>query len=518
MNYKVMLVDDEMIILSGIRHMIDWQSQNMEVVASARNGKEALEKIETCHPDIIISDLKMPVMDGIGLLKACNELHPEIVFIILTSLEDFKTAKDAIRYNAIDYLLKTEMDEKNLSQSLRRAKEEYKKRSALLAKDQEDLMVEDNLKRIVSSLFRIREIPEKSLRILESNSLLSSYAIVGIHMDIRNPMQHTDQELLELLSWLEEICEKILPSFSSSFYRIEAIANRNKLIPYLISGIDERSWHRTLSLLGDKIVNAAGTVLGLDVKISATKVYSGLDNLVSCRNEFERIYQAYYLEKDSFEIENLDLARMNISIEKAIAAQDRNSLILTMNTLIRKIATIDHAKAQAITSLEELLAAARSGLSGSAIETEGKEILRNYERMIPMLSKRSEVLEFLESFKNEISDLQAPESGNQNPVVIKAKLYISNNISKPLSLADVADSAFVSPAYLSALFKKQTGQSFVEYVNASKIEKAKEMMEKGKNRVDEIALSLGFDNIYYFSKVFKKITGISPSEYMKKNL
>ena len=118
MEYRVLIADDEPIILSGIRHLIDWSKADAEIIGAAGNGEEAYAIIEREHPDIVITDIKMPVMDGLALAGRCSEEFPDIVFIILTSLEEFSLAKEAIGYGITDYLLKTELDGDRLMKAL----------------------------------------------------------------------------------------------------------------------------------------------------------------------------------------------------------------------------------------------------------------------------------------------------------------------------------------------------------------------------------------------------------------
>ena len=109
--HRVLIVDDEPIILSGIRHLIDWSAYDAEIAGSAVNGEEAYRIICSEQPDIVITDIRMPIMDGLALAGRCSEEFPDIVFIVLTSLAEFSLAKEAIGYGISDYLLKTELDE-----------------------------------------------------------------------------------------------------------------------------------------------------------------------------------------------------------------------------------------------------------------------------------------------------------------------------------------------------------------------------------------------------------------------
>lgn len=125
--YRVMIVDDEPLILAGVTSLIEWEDYNCTIVAKATNGQNAFELITDIKPDIIITDIKMPAMDGIELMKRCRESKSQAAFIILTNLEEFSLAKQAVKYGATDYLVKIELTEETLAESLKRAIRECEK-------------------------------------------------------------------------------------------------------------------------------------------------------------------------------------------------------------------------------------------------------------------------------------------------------------------------------------------------------------------------------------------------------
>ena len=137
--YRILIVDDETIILSGIKFLVDWEKYDCTIADIARNGQDALEKIRLCVPDIVLCDINMPVMGGIELLRTVDAEFPSVVFIMLTNLQEFDLAKDAIRYRAVDYLVKNQLDARMLVESLEKAKKEHDSRSRFVQADRLDL-------------------------------------------------------------------------------------------------------------------------------------------------------------------------------------------------------------------------------------------------------------------------------------------------------------------------------------------------------------------------------------------
>ena len=123
MSYSVIIADDEPLVLIGLQDMVNWQEEGFEIVAQARNGKELSEKIETLKPDLVLTDIKMPVKSGIEVLEEERNRNKRLpLFIFLTSFEEFELAKKAISLGAVDYIVKLELEKEQLTEAIRKAK------------------------------------------------------------------------------------------------------------------------------------------------------------------------------------------------------------------------------------------------------------------------------------------------------------------------------------------------------------------------------------------------------------
>lgn len=142
--YQVLLVDDEPLILSGIKFMLDWNKNNCQIAGTARNGQQAMEKIRILHPDIVICDIAMPGMTGTELLQQAAKEFPHVVFIMLTNHPDFQLAQHSLRYRAVDYLLKSDLEPEALERSLAAAQAECRTRAKLNRVEMVDDYLEHN--------------------------------------------------------------------------------------------------------------------------------------------------------------------------------------------------------------------------------------------------------------------------------------------------------------------------------------------------------------------------------------
>lgn len=166
--YKVMIVDDETIILSGIKSLVDWKKNDCELVATVRNGQDALNQVYSMPIDIMLIDLNMPVMDGVTLMGKVHEEYPDIVFIVLTNLEEFELARQAMKFRAVDYLLKSRLEAPKLEETLARAKAERGNRTQQTVVNAVSYLEQEERKKIISRvlqevLFFLAEDRKKSM-------------------------------------------------------------------------------------------------------------------------------------------------------------------------------------------------------------------------------------------------------------------------------------------------------------------------------------------------------------------
>ena len=512
-RYRILIVDDEVIILSGIKHILQWEEENAEVVGTARNGEEALSLIGTLSPDIVISDLKMPTMDGLELLKRTAKEHPEIVFIILTNLEEFRLAKEAIRYNAIEYLLKTELDEDTIRSALRKAEEESDKRKTAIEAAVSDALDEKRGERMIASLLQMRSIPRRALSEIGRDGTLSSYAILSILIAYPAPTLAKDwknEDYEKLFEWEGDIIGKILPTYLGRTFRIEPLSTKGNGFIYLIPDINEETWSGVLSRITGRIENASRMVTGLETTVLSTAVHHGEEELLEARSEYEDMEDAYYMEKEHPEYTSLSLDEVFPKIERDVRKHDAASIKAALSRVMESIGSNDHRKSQMLFAISAIEAAARSGSGKPNAETEAL-----FGRL-RFISRRSEALSLLQDITEALQGSAEAMGKGRSEAIERAREYILSNTEKEIRLKDVAAAAYVSPGYMSALWNRTMGSSLVDFINEAKVERSKELMAGGMYRISDIALKLGYENIYYFSKVFKKVTGETPTGYLKR--
>ncbi|RKM53840.1 response regulator [Butyrivibrio sp. X503] len=428
--YRLLIVDDEPLVQIGLKTMLSKEhSDDIEVIATAANGKEAWEIIEKEKPDIVIADIRMPVMTGLELLQKSNEKFGNVpAFIILSAYEEFDMAREALSWDAVDYLVKIELTPKTLGVALSKA-----------------------IKRIENS----------------------------------NPAPQRLEMSAGTGSSLDDLRQKFL---------LRLIFNS--------------------SHLSDEDMKKEATELGVDLE----------------KKKFTVVYGEIAVESPNAEVvpETLDIYTSSLSMAKEILSKHHN-LSRVVSVDLRHFVVVfffpeDTDTLIAMDEITDALDNARTMITGyfkstitfgvgSAV-TKTKDIAVSCDEALTALASSDE--------ENPISRFDQIVGNNRrsgkDKLIQTIQEYIDDNLSGKVQLNEVAEAFGLSPAYLSVLFKKTMETGFSEYVYTKKIEKAKEMLLSGDMKIYEVADALGFESAYYFSKVFKKVDGHSPRDYIRSKI
>ena len=355
---------------------------------------------------------------------------------------------------------------------------------------------------------------------LSESNVLDSYAFIASAFSFPSPSlekQWSAGDYGNLSSWEHDIIEKILSSSLQSFWPVTPVAGKAGTAVYFVSGIDEGTWTAVTARLEERIASSSAMVTGLHPVLLRTPRMAGPDSLGQARSLMETLMMAFYLEKDASGIrpEHLDVDPVFPRLEAAIAQRDAVSCRSCFSVLRSKVADHDHSLGQFSFIVSAMHSAISSGLTAAGLVPDVS--IGDVFESSDYITLRSTALSFLEDAESSLLSLLGIMGRTGSSVADKAREYVMMHIKEKISLPDVAEWACVSPGYMSKSFKRIMGMSLVDYISMMKVEKAKEMMKGGTDeRIADIALALGFHNIYYFSKVFRKVEGMTPSEYMRK--
>ena len=424
--YRLLIVDDEPLVQIGLKSMLAKElADKIEVVGTASNGQEAWDIISEDPPDIVIADIRMPVMTGLELLgKSHNKYGSVPAFIMLTAYEEFEMARQAIVYDAVDYLVKIELNPQTLSAAISKAIQRVDEARPVPASKDSDSTgsLEDLRQKFMLRLFNHLMNSEESL-ISEARTLNLSFDYNRYIVVFGEISSDTSSDSSDTFT------PEALDIYNSSISMAKEIISRHA--PCRIVSIDLQHFAVVFSFTEDTPV--AGT----------------MDLITEALENARTMITSYFKATLTFGIGSAVSTPMDIAVsfdEAKTAQQQADS-------------------AQPIRLFSHIVGSNRRS---------GKD------KLIGAIQK-----------------------------------YIDENLNGKLQLNEVAEVFGLSPAYLSVLFKKNTETGFSEYVYTKKIDRAKEMLLSGDMKIYEVADALGFESAYYFSKVFKKVDGHSPREYIQ---
>lgn len=413
---RVLLVDDEPLVLAGIKHLIDWEKNGCIVAGTASSGTEALKLLESLRPNLVICDIAMPDLSGLEVLRKAAADFPETVFIMLTNYQDFELARESLRYRAVEYLLKNKLEAQDLEKALCGAAAEWENRNTLRRLNQGDGLGADQPNRIERAVLELASnsrtsFPEESADLLRQAQMLSGFALTSISLDYsQTAARDAPDEIANLFNWEKEIVRRLGASF----------------------------FPKSLTLVPNQEGEEPGSRL---------------------------LMFMWDLPRGGWEI--------------------------------------------------------RAGIFREQLERTSSQITRIH--IVAQFSPWAEDHQDIEAWR---SRLPPPISAGAPPwkqqaaghveIIAKVKQYILDNMERHVMLREIANHVAISPGYLSTIFKKELNQNLMDYINMVKTERACAMLREERYRIFEISYMLGFENAYYFTRVFHRYTGLSPSDYIKR--
>ena len=515
--YKVMLVDDERIIIDGISKVIKWESIGTSLIGTAKNGIEAYEFISQNQPDIVISDIKMPGMNGLELVKKVHDNFPEIRFILLSGFSEFDYAKQAMEYGVKHYLLKP-CNENNIIEALSNICEglNKKKEREFFIKDMKDTLEkvipyakEQKLKEFVTNIFENGDL----------NSLQNLFQINLKIVNVRLVLFQLEGDFqFEQLFALKNITEKI-------FEKNILCCMAGELILILVEDDGE---YLPIQRKIEKIRDTFFQYYHLDCTIAVSD--SGKLNNANklYREALDCLNYRFYLGEGSIITKN-DITIINEHGELDFYYDDQKFCRLVKSGYWEDVEKEITSFFERFIDLRMDIYATKSyviQLFNAMIRICEPHAMDKYLSNLPILLELGtiqNIKSFFQNISQEITSEFYQQNKNKHSTIIgKVIEIINDHIDDPnLSLQWVANEMlYMNADYLGKLFKKETGEKFSNFLTRIRIETAIEIIETESDvKIFELAEKIGFgDNSQYFSQVFKKQTGYTPSEYKRESV
>jgi two-component system response regulator YesN len=529
---KLLIADDEALVCIGLQSMLKWEQYNIEIVGIAHNGAQEEEMIDTLRPDIVISDIKMPIKSGLEVANAVRKKHGRLpLFIILTSYEEFEYARGAIEVQATDYLVKLELTPEALDASIRKAISQLE---AFQTLDSYPMLAHrGNLQaqrdkffiRLFNNLFAnknqyLLQRDDLNLELKEPAYLVCTCRILG-----PDSVPPRGDKMVALCSSTVQMAKDTLTSIRPCY--VSSLDLRNFAVTLPVNGTDSRQWMPEIEMLLTHMASILHNYFNVRIigaiGFAVEDPYLLRESYLAARKALPAAVKAqsfvFFAEGESLEQDHLlfDFSELRTEIRRAFEEMDTQALY----AIISKMIEIFDGRADLLVPATD--AACNILYMATSLLADGENIVEQiFEnepegyRAIYQMHTIEEIAGWLIQFRDGCSDILSTRRQSYKEQLVKnVQEYIKRNLGTKLSLNQVADVFNFSPNYLSYLFSKVAKVNYVEYITEIKITTAKEMMARGEGRIYEISQKLGYESAFYFSKVFKKVTGISPREYMQ---
>lgn len=516
--YKVVIAEDEMFVRLGIKMSVDWGKLGMEVAADVENGQQALEAYEKWKPDILITDIKMPVMDGITLIKKVREKEERTRIIILSCLEEFQIVREAISLGVSDYVLKLTMTQDDMEKVLLKVKKELvvmDKSRQEQENGQTGRRFEDSLR---NYLYYGLEMGQEQRKSLEGQFSAPGAVVWMAVLEIDRYAQSKRLFDDSYGSILDAAVENILSELLVEEKHVLLPEKDGRFVMILEEPGDSGDIPEHLRQLLERIREVLSRCVKSTVSFGISCPGRG------CGDLHEMYYQCgQALEKKFFHglDRNYIFREQNPDACKNVIHRKIGRLIQRVKSdeaVVRRLkeaekgfvqhenpATIRHFFEHAINV--EMCAILPEGQQRFQITEQFMNRLKESQTLDEVLSVYESCVEYLKGSPEEEKTLSKP--------VKDILYYVSQHYAEDITLDQVAQMVELSRTYVCGLFKKEMGVNLTNYIMNYRIDKAKELLRDTNLKSYEIAGRVGFFDESYFSRTFKKVTGQSPNSYKK---
>lgn len=520
--YKVFIVDDEVIVREGIRNKIQWDDTPFTLAGEAGDGEIALSMIQEIKPDILITDIKMPFMDGLQLSMIVKNIQPWIRIIILSGHDEFDYAKEAIKIGVDDYILKPFSSE-DLMKSMLKASRKIDQQKSQNIQRSENENETNSQQYLHRQLFLRRLLTEQH----NTSSLMNEAAEHGIDLhsvffivclcqiNSSDKAAETLQNIRNRIHACTENMHKVLVHTISldRFACILRSSNKDKIEEESFS-FAQTIQHEVMMENDSTVITAIGSIAESPEQIS--KSFSDAESILSLCKIAGKNRIFCYGDIHTHENSSLILQEHDPVVEqlKYASANEVEKIVEGYISLLGE--NPGHFSIIASYLLIEVI---------MAVSKLVEELGDNIQQVMPRILTRDFVTHSVESPEILIHEVNSilheiiswrdnRSSGRYADVILKAKRYIEDNYNNPsVCLHTVAEHVCLSPNHFSTVFSQECGNTFIEYLTEIRISKAKKLLKTTQKRSADIAYEIGFSDPHYFSYIFKKHTGMSPREY-----
>lgn len=528
---RMMVVDDEPVIREGIVRAVDWESLDVQVVGTAGNGRDGMAKALTEKPDIVITDIRMPIVDGIRFAKELKEKLPKVRVVFLTGYSEFEYAREAIRLGAADYLLKP-INTEDLTKLVRKLADQVRQENAtVVSRTQKTVLLKENLpmmrNRCVKRYFQ-GEIGETAFTeqagALGMDFSGQEHQIIIFCIDYYYQLIASGEREAGLLKYaMSNIAEEVLGACGSA-----VICDEGEARVMVILGTDQET--KKITRCCKEVQFCMRKYYGVSISVGIGKKVKAIQDLkISYRSADEAVEErikqgsSQIIVREGDPRNGSEHARLFLTPEEeqeisdAVRLLDKNRVYDALEMVFQKyVMEQDLGRRGTEQFCMYLVLIAMRQLEHFSVSPE-QALGKNYYYYNEI--SKYETAQDLEMWMKDIyseslAAVDRQSNGKYKGIVAGGLAYAMEHFSESIQVGDVAQAVYVTPNYFSRVFKEETGENFTDWLNKYRIEQAKKRMDaEPETKVYAIAEETGFSDYKYFAFIFKKYTGFTPTSY-----
>lgn len=513
--YTYLLVDDEAITRKGTIKKLEALGHLIQCVGEAEHGEEALEKIQQLNPDLIITDMNMPVMDGTQLLPILTQNFPDKQIIVISSYKDFEYIHQAIKANAVDYILKP-FGKEDIQSCVLRAIDQIESHSSMT----QQIISSESQKEAAQYEYDIQLLKNILLGYHTSSTTLISSRLSFIN--------DTHQFILISIHSSDCLDEMDLQSFlTENGFGDLAVYLQNENTPslgFLILFVPEGSMLNVNDFCKQIVQNL---IYRYDRELK--NLLFGISQL---HNDISQLHAAFLETVNALNTKRLSdnfcyyfFSSVTTETTSIIWPRKEEFLFRLESGMIQEVTALLQDLFSYFSGMQATLSdikyyyfqlsyQAQSIMSQYVEQIKSDSSSLSMQNMLNTMFTLEELQRYFSQFFLNIANiLKDCNVYANNDAIEKVKIYVQKNYKNDLTVDFISSLLYMNRSYLSHLFKEKTGEKFVDYLNNVRIEKAKEMLKDTDKKMYAIAKAVGYDNIKYFFRIFKKKTGMTPEQY-----
>lgn len=526
---RVLVVDDEQVVRDHFSQHIPWEETGFCCMGTAHNGREAIAVMEEELPDLVFTDITMPVMDGLEFAAYVRERWPQVRLIFLTAHDEFAYARQAIVLGAKNYLLKIGLTKEQIIDACREVAAECSELADRI-QDGSSVSSPESLTRdwaMRSHLLRMALVKQEGIEEERVASLFrewiemegANYAVISLFWDLCPRNKINLQDIESILESQLRFAEKIETLAQEEEMRASAFPGKANRLTVLVSCPAKRGFSDFQNRLREyaaQIVSVSETILGVRSQLHISELASGKEQLIPLIQVGQsRMLDGFY-DKDRNVRQTLALqyAEPDRALTLEMAALITSALREGDEGKLKELLDRLMMEREPAYSPQYLLDVAQWVIDhGTAFPAVGGKMLRF---SLDLVCKYEQYVEWWQKLKDLALPPQLGTCGKEVRREIRmVRQYVGQHYHTPLQMSDVAQAVDLNPAYLGQMFKQETGEYLSDYINRIRIHKAKELLEGTNMKVYEVAQAVGLTDYRYFCKMFKKWIGHTPTQYKK---